>query len=92
MNWWIDSFSGDPKLGALIIIIICLVCVTMIGCLGACLCRRRNYRWGYWTEPCVKCQLIDMGEMACYTGLCPGCGRVPPSLAAVSVPGTREHV
>ena len=31
-------------------------------------------------DACVKCQLIEMGEMVCYDGICPGCGRVPPSL------------
>ena len=30
--------------------------------------------------PCPKCQLIDMGEAACYSGVCPDCGEVPPSL------------
>ena len=91
MNW----FSEDPKLGVVIIIIICFVCVAIIGCLCACMCRTdvgRNFRGGIWKEPCVKCQLIEMGEMACYTGLCPGCGRVPPSLAAVSAPVTREQL
>ena len=31
-------------------------------------------------DPCVTCQLIEMGEMACYNEVCPGCGRVPPSV------------
>ena len=29
--------------------------------------------------PCLHCQLIEMGEMACYQEFCPHCGRVPPS-------------
>merc|ERR1711994_530499 len=28
--------------------------------------------------PCLHCQLIEMGEMACYQEFCPHCGRVPP--------------
>lgn len=28
---------------------------------------------------CTSCQLIDMGEMACYGGVCSKCGQVPPS-------------
>ena len=26
---------------------------------------------------CTSCQLIQMGEMACYLGYCPDCGTVP---------------
>jgi len=29
--------------------------------------------------PCLHCQLIEMGEMACYQEFCPHCGRVPPN-------------
>ena len=28
--------------------------------------------------PCLNCQYIEMGEMACYQETCPDCGRVPP--------------
>ena len=27
----------------------------------------------------MHCQLIEMGEMACYQEFCPHCGRIPPS-------------
>ena len=30
--------------------------------------------------PCLHCQLIKMGEMACYQDFCPHCGRIPPNL------------
>ena len=30
--------------------------------------------------PCLHCQLIEMGEMACYQDFCPHCGRIPPNL------------
>ena len=30
--------------------------------------------------PCLHCQLIAMGEMACYRDFCPHCGRIPPNL------------
>ena len=30
--------------------------------------------------PCLHCQLIAMGEMACYHGFCPHCGNIPPNL------------
>lgn len=30
--------------------------------------------------PCTSCQLIEMGEMACYHGVCPNCGRVPNNM------------
>ena len=29
--------------------------------------------------PCLHCQLIEMGEMACYQDFCPHCGRIPPN-------------
>ena len=29
---------------------------------------------------CLHCQLIKMGEMACYQDFCPHCGRIPPNL------------
>ena len=29
--------------------------------------------------PCLHCQLIEMGEMACYQEFCPHCGRIPPN-------------
>ncbi len=28
--------------------------------------------------PCLNCRLIEMGEMVCYEGKCPQCGRPPP--------------
>lgn len=91
MSWWTDQFSEDSILEIVIIIIICFVCVAIIGCLCACI-YVRNYRGRIWKDPCVKCQLIDMGEMTCHTGLCPGCGGIPPSLAAVSAPVTSRQV
>ena len=32
--------------------------------------------------PCLNCKLIEMGEMACYQGICPQCGREPPGKQA----------
>lgn len=29
--------------------------------------------------PCQNCKLIEMGSMACYQGICPECGRPPPT-------------
>ena len=82
----------DPQLNSkeiiVIIIIISFVVVAIVGCVLACVCRavpdvkNRVFRLKRVNDPCVKCQLIEMGEMACYTGICPGCGRVPPSIAA----------
>lgn len=75
---WTDQFSNDPKLTTVIIILICFIAVAVLGCVCACICRTvpdvRNRVLGprEMNDPCVKCQLIDMGEMACYTGLCPG--------------------
>jgi len=32
----------------------------------------------YKILPCRQCQLIAMGEMASYNGLCPTCEKIPP--------------
>ena len=77
-----DRLLNDPKLATVLIICIIFVCVAVVGFGCACYCRSKYGESGQ-AQPrseCVKCQLIDMGEMACYTGTCPGCGRVPPSL------------
>lgn len=29
--------------------------------------------------PCQHCNMITMGEMACYQEFCPECGRIPPN-------------
>ena len=98
---WQDRFFyffNDHKL--IIIILVCFICVAVLGCVFVCTCRTVpdvrsrvasfrssfSFRRREMNDPCVKCQLIDMGEMACYTGLCPGCGRVPPSLVVASAP------
>ena len=35
-------------------------------------------------DSCIRCQLIDMGEAACYTGYCPECGRIPRSIGRLT--------
>ena len=30
--------------------------------------------------PCMNCTRVEMGERACYTGICDMCGKVPPCL------------
>jgi hypothetical protein len=30
--------------------------------------------------PCMNCLRVEMGERACYTGICDNCGQTPPSL------------
>jgi ribosomal protein S27AE len=30
--------------------------------------------------PCQHCNLISMGEMACYQEFCPTCGKIPPNM------------
>ena len=30
--------------------------------------------------PCMNCLRVEMGERACYTGICESCGKTPPSL------------
>ena len=59
--------------------------------------RRRNINLPFHRQsinaPCVSCQLIEMGEMACYNGICSGCGRVPPSIARATFSvATTKHV
>ena len=62
-------------------IIICLFfgVIIAIGCAIACICRAR---YGPTQrnpgDSCTRCQLISMGQAACYTGYCPECGRTPP--------------
>lgn len=75
-------FTEDPKLAAVIIVVICFLVVLVVGVALACCCKSRmqGLRRGGGRSPCTKCQLIDMGEAACYTGYCPDCGNVPPSL------------
>ena len=45
--------------------------------------RRRNPKTPSPSPPtevnyCVTCLMIEMGDMVCYTALCPQCNRVPP--------------
>ena len=75
-----DRFEEDPKLVPVLVVITCFVVVVLIGVLCGVLCKIRS-RATQKQEGvhCYKCQLIDMGEAACYTGICPDCGEVPPS-------------
>ena len=82
-----------------IIIVVIVACVATLTFLIVCLMKyapccqnylqRKNINIPFLRQTthdaCVKCQLIEMGEMVCYDGICPGCGRVPPSLR------TRRH-
>ena len=43
----------------------------------------RHDRTNY--DPCTNCQLIEMGETTCYTGVCSECGRVPASIARATL-------
>ena len=79
MNWS-DRFEWDSKLVAVIIVITCFVVVVIIGVLCGVLCKIRGRATQKQEgDHCYKCQLIDMGEAACYTGICPDCGAIPPS-------------
>ena len=77
-----DRFTDDPKLRAVIAVAVCFLVILVFGVVIACCCQERiqSLRRGGGRAPCTKCQLIDMGEAACYTGYCPDCGDVPPSL------------
>ena len=77
-----DRFTEDPKLRAVIAVALCFLVILIFGVVIACCCQERiqSLRRGGGRSPCTKCQLIDMGEAACYTGYCPDCGDVPPSL------------
>ena len=79
-----------------IVIVVCVAGISTLAFLIVCLMKyapccqsylqRKNINIPYLRQTthdaCVKCQLIEMGEMVCYDGICPGCGRVPPSLQA----------
>ena len=84
----------EEKLFAVLVIIICFISIMLILFIGAkcvikyCIKPDVTDSLTQRDAPCVKCQLIDMGEMACYTGFCPGCGRVPPSKRAAAEPAT----
>ena len=70
---WLQSIIG---LSFVVIIVIGFAC----GCIGFCKARygpsqRNQQNPG---DPCIRCQLIEMREAACYTGYCPECGRIPP--------------
>ena len=77
-----DRFTEDPKLRAVIAVAVCFLVILIFGVVIACCCQEKiqSLRRGGGRAPCTKCQLIDMGEAACYTGYCPDCGEVPPSL------------
>jgi hypothetical protein len=80
MNWE-QRISEDPKLVTVVIIIISFVVIAVIGFCCACCCKAR---YGSSErnpgDDCTHCQLINMGEAACYTGYCSECGRVPSSI------------
>ena len=76
------SFDEDPKLLAVVIICLVFVAVAVFGFACACFCKARyGSTQRNATDPCTRCQLINMGEAACYTGVCSECGGVPSSLA-----------
>ena len=77
-----NMFTEDPKLTAVLVVVVCFLLVLFFGVFFACCCKARmqHLRRGGGRAPCTKCQLIDMGEAACYTGYCPDCGDIPPSL------------
>ena len=84
-----SMLADDPKLALMLVAILCfvfllLVCVLYYLMLLVCECRSITSGQRQFKNECVQCQLIDMGEMACNTGVCPGCGRVPPSAMAYS--------
>ena len=52
-------------------------------------CRRQDLQAATSSPPksplfCVTCLMIEMGDMACYTTLCPQCDRVPPGRKILS--------
>jgi len=72
----------DPEQLVVIIICIVFVSVALIGFACACFYKARyGATQRNDAEPCTGCQLINMGEAACYTGICSECGRTPTSLA-----------
>ena len=75
-----DILSSDPVLATVVILSIIFVCGAVVGFGCACDCRKINPGQIQPKSECVKCQLIDMGEMVNHTRTCPGCGNVPPSL------------
>ena len=82
-----------------VLVIVCLVSLATVAFFLVCMVkfspccqsylRRRNINISVHRQttydPCVKCQLIEMGEMVCYNGVCSGCGRVPPSVARATL-------
>ena len=75
-----DMLSSDPVLATVVILYIIFVCGAVVGFGCACYCRKK---YPGQTQPkgeCIKCQLIDMGEIVSHTRACTGCGNVPPSL------------
>ena len=77
---WPQRIAEDPKLLTAVITCLSFIVIVVIGVGCCCICKAtyvstlRNPG-----DPCIRCQLIDMGEAACYTGDCPECGRIPPS-------------
>ena len=79
---WTERISDDPKLVTVVIICISFIVITIIGFVCACFCKARyGSTQRHPGDACTRCQLIDMGEAACYTGYCSECGRVPSSVA-----------
>ena len=76
------SVFDDPVFTALTIIGICFVFLVVISFLCACLWKGRTEAApGVAEDPCSQCQLIEMGEAACYNGVCQDCGRIPSASA-----------
>ena len=77
---WVDRIAEDPVLLVVVIICVSFVVLVVIGFGCACVYKARHGSTPRNPpDPCVRCQLIDMGEAACYTGYCSECGRVRQS-------------
>ena len=72
--------SSDPVLATVVILSIIFVSGTVAGFGCACYCRKKYPCQAQPKSECVKCQIIDMGEIVNHTRTCPGCGNAPPSL------------
>ena len=73
---------GWFELTVAIIILVCIFVILIVAFIFHRFCKDRIgrvFRRG-GRPPCPTCQLIDMGEAACYSGNCPDCGEVPASL------------
>ena len=96
-----ESFSDDYNftIRVTVLVIVCIVSLATVVFFVVCMIKfapccqsylgRRNINLPFHRQstydPCVMCQLIEMGEMACYTGVCSRCGKVPPSVARATI-------